>query len=56
MMNGGTVPGGMKERERLTCATVSDIAVAMSVPSWKLSFIRAAPWMERDSTLSMPRM
>src|SRR3989442_1192005 len=32
MINGGTVPGGMKARARLTYATVSDIAWDMSVP------------------------
>jgi hypothetical protein len=40
----------MKARERFTCATVSAMACAMSVPSWKCSFMIAAPWMERDST------
>src|SRR5439155_8687995 len=32
MTNGGTVPGGMKARERLTYWMVSAIAWAMSVP------------------------
>jgi hypothetical protein len=35
MTNGGTVPGGMKARERLTYWIVSAIAWAMSVPGWK---------------------
>ena len=36
MMNGGTVPGGMNARERLTYPTVSAMAWAMSVPGWKI--------------------
>src|SRR5438045_7843408 len=32
MINGGTVPGGIKARARFTYATVSDIACDMSVP------------------------
>ncbi len=49
MMNGATVPGGMKARERFTWATVSDIAWLMSVPGWNCSFMIEAPWMDFDS-------
>ena len=35
-------------------ATVSDIACDMSVPGWNWSLSRAAPWMDLDSTRSMP--
>src|SRR5947207_15368868 len=36
IINGGTVPGGMKARARFTYATVSDIAWDMSVRGWKI--------------------
>ena len=54
MMKGGTVPGGMNARLRLTYPTVSAIAWAMSVPGWKYSFIRDMPWTLRLSTWWMP--
>ena len=42
-MNGGTAPGGMNERERLTYPTTCAMAWLMSVPGWKTSFISATP-------------
>ena len=53
MMNGATVPGGMKARARFTCATVSDIAWLMSVPGWNCSFMIEAPWIDLLSTCSI---
>jgi hypothetical protein len=54
MTNGGTVPGGMNARARFTYDTVSAIARDMSGPGWNCSLISAAPWMDLDSTCSMP--
>src|SRR5688572_21454711 len=48
--NGGTVPGGMNARDRLTAATVSDIACDMSVPGWKYNLICTMPCTLRLST------
>jgi hypothetical protein len=56
MMNGDTVPGGIKARARLTYCTVSAIAWLMSVPGWNCSFMSEAPWIDFDSTCSMPVM
>ena len=41
MMNGPTVPGGMKARARLTYPMVCDSASDMSVPAWNVSLSRA---------------
>ena len=52
--NGGTVPGGIMNRDRLTAATTSAVACPMSVPGWKWTLMSAMPVMFRLSTCLTP--